>query len=403
MLTPQSLSSVLAALNWWLPENYAAHGRSVDSLFTWIFWISMVVMVGVFVAMAWFLYKYRYNPNRRAVYSHGNTRLEIVWTVIPSIILVGISIASTRVWHNYRYADSLRDPSVNPARILVIGEQFKWNIIYPGPDNRFGRYLIYPRPTDARWPDGNPFQNYAAPRDVPPNDAAKIIQQYVASSDAARLGKDMSDPDGKDDMYEGSLGRVMDVPFDRPIDVTVTSKDVIHSFALNNFRVKLDTVPGLRGLVSFTVDDPLALTSEREKLTRETLPIDQVVARFAANPKAELYVHIDESSPGAEDAPGIGWRYSAEDPRRKGRRVSVIRTGGAINYAPDNPRIDTLSRLKELGVTQLTVYTAGYFDISCQELCGSGHYTMQAQLKVIPAVDYAAKYDAKPAAAAASN
>lgn len=393
-------SSLVLATSWWLPPNYAAHGRSVDALFTWIFWISVAVMVGVFAVMGWFLFKYRHNPNRRAVYSHGNTHLEIVWTIIPAIVLAVISVASTRVWHNYRYADQVRPEGEKPARVLVIGEQFKWNILYPGPDGKFGRYLIFPKPSDSKWPDGSAFQGFAAPRDVPPDQIAKVIQQYVASSDAARLGKDMTDPDGKDDLYEGSLGRVMEVPLDRPVDVTVTSKDVIHSFSVNNLRVKLDTVPGLRGEVSFTVDDPAALSSEREKLTRETLPINDLNARLQSNPKAELYVYIDESSPGA-DKDATGFRYSTVNPKKKSQKVSIIRNGGAINFTPDNPATDTLARLKAIGVTQLTVFHPGYFDITCQELCGAGHYTMQGQLKVIPAADYAAKYEPTPKVAAA--
>ncbi len=57
--------------------------------------------------------------------------------------------------------------------MLVIGQQFKWNVVYPGPDGRFGRYGVYPRPTDAAWPvgpDGSPtgFAGVTGPAALPP-------------------------------------------------------------------------------------------------------------------------------------------------------------------------------------------------------------------------------------------
>src|SRR5205823_5550722 len=66
------------AVNWWLPENYSVHGKDVDRLFAVIFWLTTVVMLGVFAAMIYFIIKYRYNPNRKkAHFSHGNPRLEM--------------------------------------------------------------------------------------------------------------------------------------------------------------------------------------------------------------------------------------------------------------------------------------------------------------------------------------
>ncbi len=139
---------------WWLPPNHAVHGVALDLLFDWIFWITAVVFVVVHVLLVWFLIRYRRQKNKtKAHFTHGNTRLEMAWTIVPAIILAVLALASKRVWDNYRYADE--DP--NRATILVIGQQFKWNVIYPGPDGKLGRYLIFPRPTDLEWGDPNYF------------------------------------------------------------------------------------------------------------------------------------------------------------------------------------------------------------------------------------------------------
>jgi hypothetical protein len=207
----------------------------------------------------------------------------------------------------------------------------------------------------------------------------------------------MDDPDGKDDLWEGSLGRTMEVPVDRPVDVIVGSRDVLHSFSLPNFRTKLDTVPGMMGKISFT---PTTLSRDTE--VPETVTIEQMQKRLAdarSDVMREWMIVIDENSPGAEkDA--TGWRYAGTD--RRGRKVSIIRHGGLINYVPDEPARDTLSRLKDIGVNEIRVYRPGYFDIACQELCGQGHYSMKGQMYVIPADEYERKYEtpAPPAGAA---
>src|SRR3569623_562005 len=111
---------------WWLPKTYSTHAPAMDSLFTWIFWITTVTFIGVQIVLVVFLIKYRYNPNKKkAVFTHGNQRLEMAWTITPAIILLIQSVASIRVWNNYRYSP-LAD-SADKVKILVIGQQFQWN------------------------------------------------------------------------------------------------------------------------------------------------------------------------------------------------------------------------------------------------------------------------------------
>src|SRR5207248_9572397 len=108
------LSAYLAAGwgEWWLPQNYSKHGHDVDTLFNWIFWITMVAWVLTTVLMVWFLIQYRYRPGNRGKFIHGNTRLEMVWTLVPAFILAAIAFFSKQVWNDIRFAQELRDPNV---------------------------------------------------------------------------------------------------------------------------------------------------------------------------------------------------------------------------------------------------------------------------------------------------
>jgi cytochrome c oxidase subunit 2 len=377
--------------SWWLPSNHSVHGKDVDLLFVVIFWITTVTMLLVFGAMGWFLIKYRHRAHvKKGKFIHGNTRLEMVWTVTPAIILAVLAFWSKQVWSEYRFASENRPPGVKAAKVMVIGQQFKWNVIYPGPDGEFGRYLVYPKPTDDKWPDGSKFDGFAAPRDVPPERSQSVLFKYVSQSNP--LGKDFDDANGKDDIWQGAMGRVMEVPLDRPVDVSVSSRDVIHSFSLPNFRLKLDTVPGMLGIVSFTPTGSDTLSSERQKRTLREYTLEEV-EQLQKNPGTrEFYVSIDETTQGA-DKDATGWRYVAPDPRNKTRKVTIIRDGQPLNYVPDDPKKDTIGRLRSIEVKKVKLMRPGYFDIVCQELCGQGHYTMQGQLVVITDEEYQKKYE----------
>jgi cytochrome c oxidase subunit 2 len=119
----------------WFPENVSTYGGEIDFLFHVINWITTVVFILVAAAMVFFLAKYRHREGdpRRATYSHGNTTLEIVWTVVPAVILVVLFFMSHSTWAKIK-------GSVPPSDVViqVTGKQFNWEVLYPGPDGAFG-------------------------------------------------------------------------------------------------------------------------------------------------------------------------------------------------------------------------------------------------------------------------
>ena len=117
----------------WLPENVSTYGDQIDGLFYFIYYLTGAVFVIVTVLMVIFLILYRHKEGRRAVYCHGNTTMEITWTVIPTIILFALSFASASTWSTVRV-------NVPPSdfEVKVAGKQFNWEITYPGPDGTLG-------------------------------------------------------------------------------------------------------------------------------------------------------------------------------------------------------------------------------------------------------------------------
>jgi len=120
-------------LNWWLPENVSTFGRDIDWLFHLIYAITAITGILVFVALIAFLVMYRDRPGRRARYTHGNTTLEIVWTIVPALILVVLTFLSVPAWSKIKMSQPPTD-----LVILVNAKQFNWQVFYPGPDGKFG-------------------------------------------------------------------------------------------------------------------------------------------------------------------------------------------------------------------------------------------------------------------------
>jgi cytochrome c oxidase subunit 2 len=117
----------------WLPENVSTYGKDIDRLFYIIYYITGVSFLLVSGTMVVFLVLYRQREGRRATYVHGNTTLEIIWTIVPAIILIVLSFMSQASWG---YIKGRVPPS--DVHVQVTAKQFNWEILYPGPDGKIG-------------------------------------------------------------------------------------------------------------------------------------------------------------------------------------------------------------------------------------------------------------------------
>lgn len=370
--------------HWWLAPDYSVHGGAVDGLFILIFWITMVVFVAVQIAIVYFAIKFRHREGvpRRAVFTHGNTKLEMWWTVIPAIILILLAVWTKAAWDGFRLPVWADDP--DRAQILVVGEQFKWNVVYPGPDGKLGTYLSYPKPSDPKY-RGKSYE-----------DALRAISGDLSSNPMGRVvSADTSVPDpGRDDDVVNFAGRPIILPVDTNIDVNLSSKDVLHDFFLPNFRVKLDAVPGMRGHVYFRCKEQGQSTMNVEiaKVPADKqiwLDFDTPGVEVAGNPKKFQLPDPDPANPKRQ-----GRRYwlGAFDSLNDGAKRRLIRKGKTPAEASDLKALaDEVeafrSDLTKAGIKELAVIARPH-ELVCEELCGPQHNTMRGDVIIVSKTQY---------------
>ncbi len=169
-------------MQWILPDGASTFAGDIDFLYYVILVITGIAFLVVELGLLWFAVKYRARPGRRATYTHGSLRAEIVWTAIPAVSVVVLGLMSGGVWNHVKGRDSVPAEAL-PYRVLA--RQFEWHVTHPGPDGQL---------------------------------------------------------DTPDDF---TIRNQLHMPVDRPIVVHLAAEDVIHSFFVPAFRVKQDAVPGM--------------------------------------------------------------------------------------------------------------------------------------------------------------
>jgi cytochrome c oxidase subunit 2 len=145
----------------WLPEDVSTYGQEIDSLFYLIYYITAATFILVTVLMVVFLIKYREQPGRRATYSHGNTTLEIIWTIIPAAILIVLAFMSASTWAKVK-----RHVPDTDFEISVAAKQFNWEIKYPGADGKLGSDDDVKFDNDIHVPVNKPIRLLITSQDV---------------------------------------------------------------------------------------------------------------------------------------------------------------------------------------------------------------------------------------------
>jgi len=115
----------------WFPVAASGQAKPIDTLWDVLIIASVPVFVGVTVIVLFSAWKFRMRPGEELLDGppiHGNTRLEIVWTAIPAIILVGLCT------YAYVILRDIEEAKANTMDVRVVGEQFTWTFYYPGED-----------------------------------------------------------------------------------------------------------------------------------------------------------------------------------------------------------------------------------------------------------------------------
>ena len=205
-----------------LPVAASEHGVVIDNLMntTWI--IIFPVFIITHILLFYFSYKYAYNKNRRAEFFAHSTKLELLWTAIPAIVLTILILYGLSSWNKIMTPVAQEE---NPVYVEIYGKQFDWTARYPGKDGEFGA-------ANVRLIEGANF-----------------------------LGLDSNDVRSADDKY---VKTEFYLPVNRPVQLLIRSQDVIHSVYLPHFRAQMNAVPGTATRFNFV---PTITTEEMKEIT----------------------------------------------------------------------------------------------------------------------------------------
>jgi len=116
-----------------LGDSASAHGETLDSMFYWTFGFTFFVFVVTEVLLFYFMFKYKYDKNRKAAYFFHNNKLEIIWTIVPAIVLTFLVLRGFSTWTKIT-----TDIDKNSEEIEVFAYQFGWKARYAGDDKQLG-------------------------------------------------------------------------------------------------------------------------------------------------------------------------------------------------------------------------------------------------------------------------
>lgn len=205
-----------------LPVSASEHGVEIDHLLNWNFAVIGFVFFITQIALFWFAFKYRFKKEKRAYFYPENHKLELIWTIIPTIVLATLIVTGLKSWNKITQSEN-----TDGMKVEVYGYQFNWIARYAGKDNQLG------------------------------------ASSYKLISDENALGVDYRDNKAADDIM--TKGNEMHLPVGIPVDMVFHSRDVIHSAYFPHFRTQMNCVPGMTTKFYFK---PTITTAEMRKITK---------------------------------------------------------------------------------------------------------------------------------------
>ena len=264
--------------------NASKHGIEVDKLLKINFIVISIAFLLCQVLLSWFAYKYRYNKKRRATHFAHSTKLELIWTILPAVVLVFLIGKGLIVWNLQMWPEN--DP--NKLTIEIYSRQFDWTARFAGDDKTLGDAnftmiaddnilgVITPETIDKQLvkcqkdlKELDSLLKYSFPNEKKYKDLKKArrrknfqIQRVIEFKNKS---KDTEYKTGYDDVV---LQQEIHIPVDRTIELLFRSQDVIHAAYFPHFRVQMYTVPGVQTKFTFV---PIVTTGAmRAKLGKPT-------------------------------------------------------------------------------------------------------------------------------------
>jgi len=257
-----AFSGAAMALEWNLQPAASKIAADIHSLHEYVMWLVLVIFVGVFAFMFYAVIKHRKSVGHKAAQFHENTTVEVLWTVIPALILVAIA------WPATKTVIAQKDTSNPDITIKVTGYQWKWGYDYvKGEGEGIGFISTLSTPRDqieGRAPKG---ENYLL----------EVDNELV-------------------------------VPVGKKVRVLTTAADVIHSWWVPAFGAKQDAIPGFIRDMHFTADKTGVYRSQCAELCGKEHGFMPIVVRVVAQEEYAQWVGEKKKAlAAAADDPNKVW------------------------------------------------------------------------------------------------
>ena len=205
-----------------LPKAASAHGVGIDNLMNVTWMLIIPVFIITHILLFWFAFKYAFKANRKAVFFSHSNKLELIWTLAPSLALTVLILYGLNNWNKIM---TPVDPETDHVLIELLGQQFSWSARYAGADKKLGRANV----------------------------------NYIEGANFA--GVDSTDDNCKDDII---VKGEFHLPVNVPVQFVMRSNDVLHSAYMPHFRAQMNCVPGLKTQFNYT---PTITSKEMKKIT----------------------------------------------------------------------------------------------------------------------------------------
>jgi cytochrome c oxidase subunit 2 len=224
-----------------LPDAASIEGESYDTLYLVTMVLILFVQAITQFLLFFFAFKYRGIKGRKALFYADSHKLEMIWTIVPAVVLSGIVLYGLSVWNNVMDASDAE----NPLIVEVYAKQFQWEARYAGEDNELGLANV---------------------RNI------KGINT---------MGVDMTDKNAFDDVPV----RELHLPKGRKVIFKFRSQDVLHSAYMPHFRAQMNCVPGMVTQFAFTP----SMTTEEMRLNDATIAKVEGINKIRAEKGEDPY------------------------------------------------------------------------------------------------------------------
>ena len=256
MIAGQALAYTNTSDGWNLPVSVTAIGKDVYDLHMLAFWICVVICVLVFGVMFYSVYAHRKSKGAVAANFHESVKVEIAWTIVPFIILIGLAIpaAGTLI--------KMETIGETDLSVKVTGYQWKWHYEYLGKDVSFYSTL---------------------------SEESNRARQLKSGIDVTKVPNYLVDVDNE-----------LVLPVGKKVRLLITGNDVIHAWWVPDLAVKKDAIPGFINEVWFNIETPGTYRGVCAELCGRDHGFMPIVVR--AVPEAEFNAWVAEKGGKVETA-----------------------------------------------------------------------------------------------------